>query len=92
MTPYSNTIGLGPQYAAPVVRLVARSSLAELATLARLYRCYDIRERHDQPRFRDVIEVNPARARREASLSLGCSELHIRVEEVANRLQSLEVA
>jgi hypothetical protein len=75
-----------------MLTLPARSSLAELAQLARRWRCYDTRARHDQPRFRDVIEVNAARARREASLSLGCSELHIRVEPVATALNGLGVA
>ncbi len=73
------------------MQLHARSSLAELATLAKRWRCYDLRARHDQPRFRDVIEVNEARARTEASLALRVSEHLIRVEPIAG-LKSLELA
>lgn len=67
--------------------LHARSTLAELAQFAGRFRCYNVRS----GRFCDVIEVNEARARREASLKLGCSELYIRVEPVAG-LRSLQVA
>ena len=70
-----------------MMALPARSTLAELAKLARRFRCYDVRS----DRFRDVIEVNEARARREASLALGCCESRIRVEAVAG-LQTLGVA
>ncbi len=74
-----------------MLSLHARSTLAELATLARWFRCYDLRERPDQPRFKDVFEVNESRARREAALKLGCSELHIRVEPGTAELKTLEV-
>lgn len=75
-----------------MLSLTPRSTLHELAQLAKRFRCYDLRALPDKPRFRDVVEVNAARARREAALSLGCSEVHIRVEEVVGALKSLEVA
>lgn len=71
--------------------LHARSTLAELAQLASWRRCYDMRARADQPRFRDIYEVNDARAKREASISMGCPAHLIRVEPLP-ALKSLQVA
>ena len=75
-----------------MMHLPTRSSLAELATLARKFRCYDTRARFDQPRFRDTVEINEARARREAALSLRCSEEFIRVEPLPTGLSGLGIA
>ena len=75
-----------------MMQLHTRSSLAELAALAHRWRCYDLRARHDQARFRDVVEINEHRARREASLVLRVSEEFIRVEPLASGLGGLGVA
>lgn len=90
--PVTAQIVLGRSGLSAMLPLPARSTLADLAQLARRYRAYDVRARHDQPRFRDIVEINPARARREAALVLRCSEEFIRVEEVVGALTSLELA
>jgi len=80
----------GPRSVSAMMHLPTRSSLAELATLARRFRCYAVRSRSGT--FMDVVELNESRARREAALYLGCSEAAIRVEPVATALNGLGLA
>jgi hypothetical protein len=58
-----------------MINILARSDLSELTDLARLFRCENV----TTGAYRNVLEVNEARARRQAALEMGCCESRVRV-------------
>ena len=56
--------------------LPVQSDASELVSLCHWFRCTDLLT----GKFRRVLEINEARARREAALDLGCCESVVRVE------------
>lgn len=56
--------------------LPVQSDASELKSLISWYRCVHL----GTSKTLDVLELNPARARREAALEFGCCETRIRVE------------